>query len=518
VNKDSFGSKFAKNSLTIQNLKQKILNASKIKENEKIIEVNKLKCEYAKLMKEFQAYTNCTYTGKKHKRRCEKCIIEEKAKAINCQVYEKPLPEKETERDIVVFELCIPKSISLFRDSLFIIKNFMLQYENIKTLVYGHWIDYPFLKPYFEQISDSRPNYVALGSVKESFAFYSHNRKKHVSKPIEEFILENKYSLHLSTIYLEYGHTNHIIMFTGYPCFKQMCTFTTSFPYDALQWTLESNLHTENEVLAKQSLCPRELSRKEFIKYGSFRAGASLQLKNLLASLEARELSFENINVFKLIAQSLWEMGDWEIGDEYTFSRSHGDLENLIFVDHICRVLYDLLEIYKEKWNDHVVILNVIIITARLIDFVPRLNIKERISKDIMLKCREIINRWEVDIKEARKKLPSEDHKFIEKEFETSCFSILTYFVSKKYGELKFLLKSNENVVSWLCSIRNINNKKHLIKNNTFLRNLYRLTEICMIEIEDEYDRVIENDCGQALTNFLKIIWPEYDKGKFEKS
>jgi len=82
---------------------------------------------------------------------------------------------------------------------------------------------------------------------------------------------------------------------------------------------------------------------------------------------------------------------------------------------------------------------------------------------------------------------------------------------------LKFLLKSNENVVAWLCSIRNINNKKHLIKNNTFLRNIYRLTEICMIEIEDEYERVIENDSGQALTNFLKIIWPEYDKSKFEK-
>ena len=38
-----------------------------------------------------------------------------------------------------------------------------------------------------------------------------------------------------------------------------------------------------------------------------------------------------------------------------------------------------------------------------------------------------------------------------------------------------------------------------------------------MIEIEDEYERVIENDSGQALTNFLKIIWPEYDKSKFEK-
>ena len=71
-----------------------------------------------------------------------------------------------------------------------------------------------------------------------------------------------------------------------------------------------------------------------------------------------------------------------------------------------------------------------------------------------MLKCREIINKWEVDIKEARKKLSSEDisqyHKLVEKEFETSCFSILTYFVSKKYGELIFLLKSKPNPVKIL--------------------------------------------------------------------
>ena len=517
VNESSFASKYAKASHDIQKLKRDILDSSKIREIEKLKEVRNKKKEFNTLMAQFRAYPSCTYYGKKHKKRCLKCIIEEKAKALRCEVYEKPLPEDEIERDIVVFELCMPKTISLLRDSLFIIKRFLLEYETVKTIIYGYWINYPFLKPYFELSTNFRSNYVALGSKNESFALHSHDKYQHPSLPEEVFVLNNKYSLNLSTVYLKGPQTNHIIKF-GVPCFKTNCTFKVDFPYTTLQFAVDSNLHTENEVLSEQFKCPKELTKKEFIKYGCLRAGASLQLKNLLASLEARELSFENINVFKLIAQTIWEMGDWEIGPEYTISRSHGDLKNTVFVDYICKTLSELLDIYKEKWNDHYVLLNIIVITSRLIDHAPELCLKEKLCKKLMLPCRKIANKWEKDIEENRKKTSPDDNvrlkQLIELEFEISIFSILTYLVSKKYDELKFVFNSNEHVVSWLCSIRTINEKKCLIKQNQFLKNLYRRVEICMIELENEFERIVENDQGQSLTSYLKIVWPGYKKGK----
>ena len=135
-----------------------------------------------------------------------------------------------------------------------------------------------------------------------------------------------------------------------------------------------------------------------------------------------------------------------------------------------------------------------------------------------MLPCRKIANKWEKDIEENRKKTSPDDNvrlkQLIELEFEISIFSILTYLVSKKYDELKFVFNSNEHVVSWLCSIRTINEKKCLIKQNQFLKNLYRRVEICMIELENEFERIVENDQGQSLTSYLKIVWPGYKKGK----
>ena len=463
MDENSFSARYAYQSTEMQNLKKEILRCSKIKENSKMEEVNLMKKKYFRLMEEFKSFAFCTYSGKKHKKRCLKCIKEGEALALMCEIYEKPLPESETQRDIVVFEMCIPLEISILRDSLFVLKNFILQFASVKTMIYGYWIDYPFLKEY---LKSPRPKYATLGSKNESHLIHSHNKNKHPTLPIEDFILDNKYSVHLSTLNSE-TRTNHIIIFSKQAYFKNKCTFETTFPYDKLMWTLQSTLHTENEVLAKQSLCPQELDKREFIKYGCFRAGERLQLKNLLASLEARELSFENINVFKLIAQSLWEMSFWEIGAEYKLSYSHADLENPIYLDHICKVLIDFLNVYKEKWNDHYVILIVIVITARLIDHAPKLELKKYMCQNIMLKCRRITKTWEQEVRKHIKEYSMRDARYEElqkMQFEIECFTILTFFVSDKYDVMTFLLSSGDDVVDWLTSIRNLNEKKYFIK------------------------------------------------------
>lgn len=70
--------------------------------------------------------------------------------------------------------------------------------------------------------------------------------------------------------------------------------------------------HWQNNVLAKQSQCHRDLSIAEYISFGSLRAdGHRLQLRNIYRAIETDALSFQNKSVMLLILAALWEARSW---------------------------------------------------------------------------------------------------------------------------------------------------------------------------------------------------------------
>jgi hypothetical protein len=263
---------------------------------------------------------------------------------------------------------------------------------------------------------------------------------------------------------------------------------------------------------------------KEFTRFGFFRAGHRLQLKNLLSSLEERNLSFNQLGVYSLIAQSLWELGPIDnlkplLSKKYP--DSHADFSNHEYAHNLAQVLSNFASLIEKKWNDHLILLNLVTILNRAISMLSDDRLLNRMV-DCLRKCRRIGCEWQAEIEKLIEK-SRDDLKDTEldnlkaKLLEICCFTVLTYNVDKANAHL--VMSSSEDVIVWLSSMSKITSFSSLFgaisPQNNFLANLIRRTEICMLHVEDEYSRVVEVNEKNPLLSYIKKICAESSKGKF---
>ncbi len=78
--------------------------------------------------------------------------------------------------------------------------------------------------------------------------------------------------------------------------------------YNNLQFALNSTSHSQNDVLANQYNCHVILQLREFIKYGFFRSGHRLQMRNLLQALDSRVFSIKNPEILLLFLQTIYNV------------------------------------------------------------------------------------------------------------------------------------------------------------------------------------------------------------------
>ena len=515
----TFSVRYASRNKEMQKVKHNILKEAERKKNQKLEELkneriiyyrlseeaNKLACEYKNHFKELGVLE------KSHDPNCKRCEILSKADGMRVKIYEEPLPDDECRSNAVIFELLIPESICYLRDVLHIFRTKILGLKNKSpTTLRGIWIRYNEIKKYAKNLENRK---VTLGSFSK-LNRETHYEPKHPKLPNSDFFYKNAYSV-------SYCDFQNVFTYNDQPTYNELCIFNIEEPYDILQWAVSSTTHTENQVLSHQSKCPKNLSLKEFIKYGSFRAGHRLQTRNLLDAIETRGLSFKNKAVYSLIAQSIWQVGplkdNAEIDFIYFYPSSHYDFSLSEYMSKLNQILSGFLEINIKCWNDHLILLNIVIITSRAISLSLNVAIKDLMVK-LMLRCRKILSNWletVLDILKGSTQNDSSSCNIKEKLFEISCFIILTYYTDKR-NQNDLLLNSNEHVVLWFTSMRLIYDNKIISEKDTFKRNLYRRVTICLLEIEDNLKIVINYLNKDPLTSFLKKTWPDANDGKFE--
>ena len=527
-----FGAKHAENHLGMLFLKQQILLKIELKEIEKRAEVllkrkeyenkmeisNNMKCEY------FTNWRGYTY----HDRYCSKCSLSLEARRMEVDVYERCLPEDETLRNLVMFELRIPESISFLRDAIYILKaNILNSTKKDQEELKGLWIEYPEISSYALGIQ----NKITLGSTTKLFAS-SHYKSLHPSRTLEEFVVKNGYNLRLSCKvsdktaieYVESSSCPNLLSPSANKSpkstFKNFCVFKATSPYEALQFSLESCKHNENEVIAIQNKCHPELSLHEFINYGFFRAGNRLQLKNLLAALITRKnLSFSHQAVLSLITQSLYELESLEepviFSNDNIYPIAHADFENEYFCRQLTEALNEFVELSSKKWNDNLVLLSVIRNATRAITMAPNLKVVKRMAK-IMRKCRFIALQWQKDVENVIENLDYtnkiEFDRLNLKVLEISCFGVLT-FNSSESDKINILMNSSEDIFNWLNLVSGINNYNSLYGNENFksshlLVNILREVQITISLVESQYCDVMNTQSARPLNEYVKSIWP----------
>ena len=307
--------------------------------------------------------------------------------------------------------------------------------------------------------------------------------------------------------------------------FESNCVLKAESPYDVLQWTINSTSHTENQVIATQSDCGRDLNLKEFLNFGFFRAGHNLQTKNLLVSLETRSLTLSKQGVFALIAQSMWELGTLNNGDFMSLDFSgfiklgpHADFCCGVYMANLERVLKELVEISRNKWDDHLVLLILVLILSKAV----QLSSDKTKWVDLLFECKIIARSWIEKIERIIETLKTSDKKEDKddcfnlrvKLYQILCFLLLTYDVGRRNANLVMVRPKDASF--WLDAVYKLYNFSSLhgfCPSDAFNVNLRRRVDVCMINIEEEYNNVISKNEYKLLECFISQKWSDFELG-----
>lgn len=513
-NRDSFAQKYAENYDEINTIKKKLLSVMEQQIKEKYIEIKKARKEYEKYKIQIEN-SLCNYIEKiigfpEHCENCHKCYLIRSSKRIKVEVYEYILPEPDILRNAIIFELVIPLSISTLRDSLHILKTEILGFVSEKNKnLSGVWIDYESIKNFAKK----NEKLVTIGYVSRSFkeTHYCYLSIENNSSD-ENFFVPNGRDLHFSNFHQVVDYKKKINN-------KNLCTFKTSGRYADLQWTLSTTSHSENEVIAEQHKCPKDMLKVEYLKFCTFRIGNRLQLFNLLDAIENRMLLFKHYSVYSLIAQSLWELGPIPsevIKQTFQYPISHTDFSNIEYIEQLYISLSDLLDSIENNWNDNVTLLNIIIIALRAIS----MSIHEGYRNffiQLLLRCRELSLIWQEKISgvviNCQGTNETEYIRLKEKLMEVCCFTIITYNVDRHL--ISCILNNGQDIIDYFSSLIKIyeHNAFYSEIESTFKKNLLRMIDIITIELEDSIKSVLYQDQGNCIKTIIREKWSEGNQG-----
>jgi hypothetical protein len=446
---------------------------------------------------------------------CKKCKLESQADQMRVSVFEFPLPETTHLQDAVVGELVAPTSSwTTLRDALHVLHRDMLNVQLQSCEKKGTWRSYEPLQRWVRTPSESP--LITLGSTNKLFV-NSHYRSWHPSQyPDQDFFKPNGFNLRLmehssdklaSTITYEEPHET----------VRSRTTLDADGAYMCLQWTMGGTSHTENEVLCKQVDCPPELNLAEFNAFGTLRAGQRIQIRNLVRVLEMRTLSLSQPSVVNLISQALWETGP--PNETVWFRDTQLDFRDEAFARYTLGRLHFLTGNVGDNWKDHLALLSIVTVGARVLAMSEAA--WEIAAMDVLLKCREIAEKWLKQIEEALGGMMAspihEIQRMRSKLVDVAAIAALTLDVDVRHLE-SLAMKSNEDVIYWLRALARIYDNVLLNSESAvtrFQRNLLRRVQLTALRLEKALQRHLKQH-GDCLDGFVRCHWADATQGHTE--
>ncbi|KAG4070394.1 hypothetical protein HA402_006536 [Bradysia odoriphaga] len=495
----------------IQRLNEKCLQQQREQWSQSREQVKRIRDELNRTEHKF--YTN-RFGEIHHDKRCHRCELGRQAAKMRLEEFEQLLPKSEAEQLAVVFELRIPNIIACLRDVLYSFAKLCPAGEPQKLKIKGYWIECEKL----HDLNQSTSTCVHLGSTKKRHLEYLH-----VDNNFNAFIVSNSFNC------VYEANDEALPKSPSDAAAKRMNAFKTQDEYLGLQWTLNGTEHTENEVLSRQSECPRNLSLNEFKIFGSLRAdGHRLQLRKLFAVIETEALSFEKESVLLLVMQVLWECGI--SGAAKAIRESHIDFNDPIFCTAVIELLDKFVCQQEDNWMHPFKLLMSTVIAVRAFE----MNDSETVADEIIEfinRIRSIIWDWiekiERVIHEARNPNETSQRELRLKLIYVAITGALTFNVHRKHA---YYSKIFTNVVganqrtavnSWLHFIIVLRNNINLYENQenalpTTLRILLRLTEISGINSEPKVKELINTNL-HSVFNLIKMHWLAGNQGSLTR-
>ncbi|CAF1128844.1 unnamed protein product [Adineta ricciae] len=486
----------------VQNL-AKLRERAESDKQAKIIEVNEAKSRYGNLMKSIRKLScSCRHSLSYMQILCKKCSTQEQADNITVDVFECPIPEADVDAQAVIFELQMPIEIRSYRDVLWqFINRRKLQPNNQMQ----EWLN---SRSHSHKLSlyDTGPSVrrVKLLSNRTSETEYNYTRKVSCAS-VDDFIFENSLTVNISpTLSIKLDDEQRVLT-------PQL----THPDYKQLQFTLDTTDDVQNKVIAKLFTCSPHFKSTQFIEYGSFRSGHRLQWRNLLAVLETDSLPIGDESVAILILHSILQCGpitkySKELDNSWC-PESHKQLLDDNFVDELVVKLNQHLDNCGLNWQNELALIVITAIAIRLFTICNAT--KESVLTDLIMKCRQIGEKWIELITEYIQTTSSADKKETEKlRAKMNTISIACIFTFSTHQQrISRLLESTEHIIS-LLKIVTMFHDTYLLNydrstTNLFIRNLRRHSERILVALQPTITQILQDNVSYALNRFAVSYW-----------
>jgi hypothetical protein len=293
-------------------------------------------------------HEQCTdiFGRESHSATCQRCQLEDEAKALKIRVHEWPLPLSLVHAQLTVFELSPPSVFSAWREITYTIL------RDIGLSSVPHSKDHPrVLLDLFSGLERWAPQHRKYRRV--TIASTTNSVSSHVvAIPAGEssVLADNGLSFRL----FDRTHQSWMIESFSKSSPAALCTPINpkSSPYNHLHHFVSGTGHTPNEIIAAQADRPDGINPHEFMAFSSLRCGPHLQWLNIARELASLSLSFNREEVHTLITQTAWQLGPLSTG----VREWHVDLSISSFVKVLLSVMKSRLEKIKVNWQEEVTV------------------------------------------------------------------------------------------------------------------------------------------------------------------
>jgi hypothetical protein len=436
----SFAARYFRQSSKLQSLKVRIEADGQKQREKKLTELRTLNKKYSDLETraaslEHEYGVNSRGWEYHKKKRCQKCRVQREMQSMTITVHEWPLPEREQEAIVVVFELACPITFDMWRSiSFHVFVDICAPGKISSTRPFMTLPKYDTLQQYRTCHPRQR---LTLASDAKPFikCHYSNTRIPTV---------ETKVCVNNGLKFRPYDTTTaawaaDILLRCDA---TKLCTFLLpKGPYDHLQQYLAGTSHTSNEVIANQADCHMDMTIHEFIAFGALRSGPHLQWMNVLRELRARTLNFRREEVHLLMAQTMSQVGPFSSDNGLIW---HEELNSVPFLSALLGELEDLMASVEENWLEAVTINTIVMLVCRVLCSTEEQSVKSRgylLLRKIRTATFTLLTQLSEKMQASNEEAVSRDLQGRVRDMAVTCRS--TFDVG---GDASLLLTSNDDI------------------------------------------------------------------------
>ncbi|KAG1761304.1 hypothetical protein EDD22DRAFT_985840 [Suillus occidentalis] len=350
----SFAARYFHQSHKLQSLKTRIEADALAKRKKKLKELQTLNKRYGDLETraaslEHQYGVNSRGWEFHMKRLCQKCRVQKEMQAMTITVHEWPLPEREQEAIVVVFELACPITFDMWRSMSFHVFVDICSPGKVSSTR-------PFMK---------LPNYDAL----QQYRTCHPSQRLTLASDAKPFTKCHYSNSQIPTVDTQVC-VNNGLKFRPYDSTTsawaadvllrcdatKFCTFSLpKGPYDGRL----SQGHDHPRVIA----------------FGALRGGPHLQWMNVLRELRARTLNLRREEVHLLLAQAVSQVGPLSSDNSLIW---HEELNSVPFLSALLGELEDLMTSVEGNWLEAVTINTIVMLVCRVLCSTEEVSVKSR--------------------------------------------------------------------------------------------------------------------------------------------